>query len=127
MFNNHKTRETSHGTLKTYIPHRESDIERRETSDKRLLIMKNSICETRETSDERLSFLQNEPNFKIAQNYISTCNTNTYGNIIALCSPKNEPKRTQNEPNFSPKLASFFPILALKPCQKIALWLKIDY
>jgi len=51
--------------------------------------------------------MQNEPNFKIAGNDISTCNTNTYGNIIAFSRPKNEPKRTQNEPNFSPKLALF--------------------
>jgi len=57
--------------------------------------------------------MQNKANFKITRNDISTCITNTYGNIIALESPKNEPKRTQNEPNFSPKLASFFPKLAL--------------
>jgi len=54
-------------------------------------------------------FLQNEPNFKIAQNDINSCNANTYGNLIALKHPKNEPKRTQNEPNFSSKLASFSP------------------
>jgi len=89
-----------------------STCETRETSDKRPLIMKNSICETRETSDERLSFMQNEPNFKITRNDISTCIINTYGNLIAFFRPKNEAKRTQNEPNISPKLASFLPIKA---------------
>jgi len=92
--------------------YRESSTERRETSHKRLLIMKNSICETRETSDERLSFMQNEPKFKIASIYASPCNTSGYSNFRNFCRPKNEPKRTQNEPNFSPKLASFFPKLA---------------
>ncbi len=51
--------------------------------------------------------MQNEPNFEITRNDISTCNRNTYGILIAFLSPKNEAKRTQNEPNFSPKLASF--------------------
>jgi len=108
MFNNHETRETSHGTLETCIQHRESDIERRETSDKRLFFMQNSICETRETSDKRLFKMQNEPNFKIDQINTSTCKTNGYGNFLTFFHRKNEPKRTQNEPNFSPILASFY-------------------
>jgi len=58
-------------------------------------------------------FLQNEPNFKNEQIYISPCNKSNYGNFLAFFRLKNEPKRTQNEPNFSPKLASFFPKLAL--------------
>jgi len=53
-------------------------------------------------------FLQNEPNYKITRNDISSYSINTYGNLIALESSKNEPKRTQNEPNFGPKLASFY-------------------
>jgi len=57
-------------------------------------------------------FLQNEPKFKIALIYTSACNINSYGNLIAFSRPKNEPKRTQNEPNFSPILGSFFPKLA---------------
>ncbi len=104
------TRHESRATIS--IQYRESSTERRETRDKRLLIMKNSICETRETSDERLSFMQNEPKFKIASIYASPCNTSGYSNFLAFTSRKNEPKRTQNEPNFSPILGSFFPILA---------------
>jgi len=57
-------------------------------------------------------FMQNEPNFKNDQIYISPCIKNTYGNLIAFSRPKNEPKRTQNEPNFGPKLGSFSPNLA---------------
>jgi len=85
-----------------------STCERRETSDKRLFFIQNSTCERRETSDKRLFFLQNEPNFKITQNYTTSIYTSGYDNYRLLFRPKNEPKRTQNEPNFSPKLASFF-------------------
>jgi len=57
-------------------------------------------------------FMQNEPNFKNAQIYTSACNRKGYDNFLTFCRPKNEPKRTQNEPNFRPKLGSFFPIKA---------------
>jgi len=57
--------------------------------------------------------MQNEPNLKNYEMIVTTCITNSYGNLIAFSCQKNEPKRTQNEPNFSPKLASFFSILAL--------------
>ncbi len=53
-------------------------------------------------------FMQNEPNFKIDQINTSTCKTNGYGNFLTFFLRKNEPKRTQNEPNFGPKLASFY-------------------
>jgi len=84
--------------MSTSTQHIESCIESRETSDKRPLIMKNSICETRETSDERLSFMQNEPNFKNDQIYTSACIIDGYGNFPTFFRRKNEPKRTQNEP-----------------------------
>jgi hypothetical protein len=67
-------------------------------------------------------FLQNEPNFKITLNDISTSIKGTYDNFLALFSRKNEPKRTQNEPNFSPKLASFFSKLALIQNKIVAFW-----
>jgi len=89
MFNNHETRETSNETLKTCILHRESDIERRETSDKRLLIM------------------QNKANFKNTEMIVTACNINSYGNLIAFCRPKNKAKQSQNKANFSSKLALF--------------------
>jgi len=52
-------------------------------------------------------FMQNEPNFKNARIYISAYNTSGYINFQLISRPKNEPKRTQNEPNFSSKLALF--------------------
>jgi len=57
--------------------------------------------------------MQNEPNLKITQIYTSSYITSSYVNLWLLSHPKNEPKRTQNEPNFGPKLGSFFPELAL--------------
>jgi len=51
--------------------------------------------------------MQNKPNFKNDPMSVSACNTNGYDDFIAFCRRKNEPKRTQNEPNFSPKLALF--------------------
>jgi len=53
-------------------------------------------------------FMQNEPNLKITQIYTSSYITSSYVNFWLLSHPKNEPKRTQNEPNFGPKLGSFF-------------------
>jgi len=52
--------------------------------------------------------MQNEPNLKNDQNDIIACNRGGYGNFPTFFHPQNEAKRTQNEPNFSPKLASFF-------------------
>jgi hypothetical protein len=40
--------------------------------------------------------MQNEPNFKIAQIYISACIIDGYGVFQLLVRQKNEPKRTQN-------------------------------
>ncbi len=57
--------------------------------------------------------MQNEPNLKITRNDISTCNTITYGNLIAKIIPKNKAKQSQFKPNFSPKLGSFSSKLAL--------------
>jgi predicted amidohydrolase len=51
--------------------------------------------------------LQNEPNFKITPIYTSTCITSSYSIFGIISHPKNEAKRTQNEPNFRPKLALF--------------------
>jgi len=57
--------------------------------------------------------MQNEPNFKNYQMNTSTCNTSCYDNFRNFSRPKNKAKQSQNEPNFSPILASFFPKLAL--------------
>jgi len=89
MFINHETRETSHGPLKTCILHRESDIERRETSDKRLLNM------------------QNKPNLKNAEMIVSACNIRCYGILCSFCRRKNKAKQSQNKANFSLLLALF--------------------
>ncbi len=52
-------------------------------------------------------FMQNEPNLKNDRIYVSAYDTKEYGDFWLILHPKNEPKRTQNEPNFSPKLGSF--------------------
>jgi len=52
-------------------------------------------------------FLQNEPNLKQLYEFISAYTTSTYKIFVFKNTPKNEPKRTQNEPNFSPILALF--------------------
>jgi membrane protein YdbS with pleckstrin-like domain len=74
-------------------------------------------------------FLQNKANFKNVQIYASACNTNSYGNLVAFSRRKNKAKQSQNKPNFSPKLALFFPKLAFtrlpKPA-KSALLAKIS-
>jgi len=57
--------------------------------------------------------LQNEPNIKIAEMIVTACIIISYSIFRLAFLRKNEPKRTQNEPIFRPKLASFFPILAL--------------
>jgi len=71
--------------------------------------------------------MQNEPNFKITQNLTTSLYTSGYDNYWLISRPKNEPKRTQNEPNFDPKLGSFFKILALfTPIFSIFLYLLTD-
>jgi len=52
--------------------------------------------------------MQNEPNLKNDQMRVTAYYRSAYGNFLTFFRPKNEPKRTQNEPNFSPKLALFF-------------------
>jgi len=52
-------------------------------------------------------FLQNEPNFKNEQIGVSSFLIRSNDDFCDFHRRKNEPKRTQNEPNFSPKLASF--------------------
>jgi len=66
-------------------------------------------------------FMQNKPNsyhgLPARGSLLSVCNINRYVNVrpvgLPENEPKNEPKRTQNEPNFSPKLGSFSTKLAL--------------
>jgi len=66
-------------------------------------------------------FLQNEPNYKIAQIYTNACDTRRYKIYVLKSTPKNEPKRTQNEPNFTPILALFHnEIFAF--AKKLYLW-----
>ncbi len=57
-------------------------------------------------------FLQNEPNSPGVQDDTTLYSTRTYKNYMLESIPKNEPKQSQNEPNFDPILALFFPILA---------------
>jgi len=70
-------------------------------------LTQNSICKRRETSDERLFIMQNEPNFKNGEMNVTALITKSSENLYLCSKAENEPKRTQNEPNFSPKLASF--------------------
>ena len=53
--------------------------------------------------------MQNEPKLQNDKMNVTPLLTKEYGNYMLCGSRKNEPKRTQNEPNFGPKLASFFP------------------
>jgi len=57
--------------------------------------------------------MQNEPNSKNDKMNVTALLTKRYTNFVLRRSSKNEAKRTQNEPNFGPKLGSFSPILAL--------------
>jgi len=107
MSNNHETRETSHGTLKTCIQHQGSKI------DKLINKFTNSPINFQNRARNKNKIMQNKANFKIAQIYTSTCNTNGYGFFHTFFRRKNKAKQTQNKPNFSPKLALFFPNLAL--------------
>jgi len=77
-----------------------------------LLIHKIPLHLSRELYKSTL-FMQNKPNLKNAQIYISACNRSGYDVFRLIFRRKNKAKRTQNEPNFSPKLALFFPKLAL--------------
>jgi len=52
--------------------------------------------------------MQNKANFKNAQMNTSAYNRMGYGNFLNFCRRKNKAKQSQNEPNFSPKLALFF-------------------
>ncbi len=58
-------------------------------------------------------FMQNKANLQNAEMNVTPLLTKGYENLRTFCRSKNKAKQTQNKPNFSPKLASFFPILAL--------------
>jgi len=85
----------------------------------------------RESSiQNRASSLQNEPNFRNDQMNVTSLLVRSNDDFPTFYRPKNEPKRTQKEPNFRPKLASFFPILALfftKNCCKMAAKQRSDF
>ncbi len=87
--------------------------ETRETSDKRLLIMQNSICKRRETSDERLFIMQNKAKLQNTEMNVTSLLTKSSENFRNFSRLKNKAKQSQNKANFSPKLGSFFPKLAL--------------
>jgi len=53
-------------------------------------------------------FLQNKANLKNDQKGVTTYKTKSSDNFRYFSRPKNKAKRTQNEPNFGPKLALFF-------------------
>ncbi len=59
--------------------------------------------------------MQNKANLKNSQMNTSAYNKRGYDVFYGFCCPKNKAKRTQNEPNFSSKLGSFFTKLALFP------------
>jgi len=57
--------------------------------------------------------MQNKANSPSVQDDTSPFYTKTYKIFTCFLSPKNKAKQSQFKPNFSPKLASFFPKLAL--------------
>ncbi len=102
MFNNHEYRVSG-------IQHRESSFLVL-TSNFLLLSSQFSVPAPLHLSRELYKstlFMQNEPNLKNDQINISFCNKRCYGIFRLLFRRKNEPKRSQNEPNFGPKLGSF--------------------
>ncbi len=97
------------------IPHREFSIDLQASGiEYRVSSIQNreSLQLSRELYKSHL-FLQNKANFKIAQMSISPYITGYYKNLWLESLPKNKAKQSQFKPNFSSKLGSFFPILAL--------------
>ncbi len=79
----------------------------------RIMYQVSKTCKSSQNPARNKNFImQNKANFKNAQINTSTCNIISYGNFLTFFRPKNKAKQTQNEPNFSPKLALFFPKLA---------------
>jgi len=116
MSNNHKTRETGHETLKTCIKHQGSKNGKliNKFNNSPINSQNPPLHLSRELYKSNL-FMQNKANFKNDKIYISTCIINGYDNLRLIYRPKNKAKQTQNKANFSPKLGSFFPKLALNP------------
>ena len=52
-------------------------------------------------------FMQNEPNFKKAENNVSPCMTKEYENFCDFRNGENEPKTKPNEPNSNPNQTQF--------------------
>jgi len=77
-------------------------------------------CRSRARKNNKI--MQNKANFKNNQINTSTCNRSGYGNYLFLFRLKNKAKQSQFKPNFSPKLASFSPNLALFDKEIIAFW-----
>ncbi len=114
MSNNHETRETSHGTLETCIEYPVSKIDKliNKFTNSPINYQNAPLQLSRELYKSTL-FMQNKAKFSRAQMYVSTSIIKSSKNLMLFGSRKNKPKQTQNEPNFSSILASFFPKLAL--------------
>ncbi len=118
MSNNHETRETSHRTLKTCIKHQGSKngklINKFTNSPINQLFvelsckscLKPPLHLSRELYKSTL-FMQNKANSPGVQYDTNAYSTRTYKNYVLKSTPKNKAKQSQNEPNFSPKLALF--------------------
>jgi len=93
MSNNHETRETSHGTLKTCIQHQGSKIGK--------LINKftNSPINFQNRARNKNKIMQNKPNLQNDEINITPLLTNSSENFMLCRSRKNKAKQTQNKPN----------------------------
>ncbi len=88
--------------------------------------LKQSLHLSRELYKSHL-FMQNKANFKNARINITACNRKGYEIYNPFSRPKNKAKQSQFKPNFRPKLALFFPILALlSPIFSIFLYLSAE-
>ncbi|MBA7696805.1 hypothetical protein ES703_105457 [subsurface metagenome] len=91
MFNNHETRETSHGTLQTCIPHQGSKITK--------LINKftNSPINLLQRARKYNKNMQNKAKLMDAQMSVTALLTRGYESFRPFSRPKNKAKQTQNK------------------------------
>jgi len=109
MSNNHETRETSHETLKTRIPHPSFLLNvGRSMFDVECLFSIPAPLHLSRDLYKSTIFLQNKANSPSVQDDTTLFSTRTYENLWLKIIPKNKAKQSQFKPNFSPKLALFY-------------------
>jgi len=128
MFNNHETRETSHGALETCIKHQGSKNGKliHQFTNSPINSQNPPLHLSRELYKSNL-FMQNKANSPGVQDDTTSYSTTTYKNFVLKSTPKNKAKQSQFKPNFRPKLALFSPKLALNSLKSFVNRLKIWY